>query len=84
MLTDTLTNISELLGISDSIIPNIITLMFVAVILFISLKSQLSLSAMIMIYVVSMTILTLLGIDSVFNLITLLEDVIDTVIDLVF
>ena len=84
MLTDTLTNISELLGISDSIIPNIITLMFVAVILFISLKSQLSLSAMIMIYVVSMTVLTLLGIDSVFNLITLLEDVIDTVIDLVF
>ena len=81
MLTDTLKNISDLLGISYDIIPNIITFMIVVVILFISLRSQLSFLALATVYFISMGVLTVLGIDSVFNLITLVSNAVDSVID---
>jgi len=83
MLSDVINNISTLIGIDSAILPNIITFFIVITLLFLSLKGMLSLTALIMVYVISMGILSILGIDSVFNVITLLEDLIDIVIDLV-
>lgn len=84
MLSDTLNNISELLGISYNILPNIITLIVVILLITISLSSQLDLKTMVMIYAIAMIILTLLGIDSIFNIITLLEIVVEQIVDLIF
>ena len=84
MLSDTLNNLSELIGIEASILPNIITLIVVILLITIGLSSQLDLKTMVMIYGLSMVILTILGIDSVFNVITLLTDLVDQLIDLIF
>lgn len=74
MLTDTLNNLAELIGISNTIIPNIITLIVVVIILGLSLKGQLSLLAIGMTYGITMAILQLLGIESVFNIVTLIDN----------
>jgi len=84
MLTDTLNNISELLGISSTILPNIITLIVVVLLLVIGLSSQLDLKTMLLIYAVAMGVLSLLGIDSIFNIITLITNAINEIIDLIF
>lgn len=74
MLGDFLNNVSTLLNIDNAIIPNIITFMVVTVIVFVSLKSQLSWVTLGSIYAIAMGILSILGVDSVFNIITLVED----------
>ena len=78
MLGETIDNISALLNINITIIPNIITFFIVVILIVLSFKMNTSglLSPVIMIalYTVSMTILTLLGIDSVFNIITLVGE----------
>ena len=84
MLTETLNNFSELLNINSAIIPNIITFIIVAVLLIISMKSALDLKSIVMIYGLTMGILTILGIDSVFNLFTLLELLYNEIIELIF
>lgn len=73
MLGETLDNLSTLLGINNTIIPNIITFMVVVTILFVTLKGQLSWVTLLTLYTLFMAILSLLGIDSIFNLITLVE-----------
>lgn len=84
MLTETLNNFSELLNINSTIIPNIITFIIVAVLLIISMKSALDLKSIVMIYGLTMGILAILGIDSVFNLFTLLELLYNEIIELIF
>ena len=79
MLGDTINNLSTVLGIDSAIIPNVITFIVVVIILAITLKGQLSLLTLGSIYAVAMTILTLLGIDSVFNLITIIENGIESI-----
>lgn len=74
MLSDTLDNISTIMGISNTIIPNIITLIIVTFILILTFKGQLSWVTLGFIYAISMGILTILGIDSVFNIVTLIKD----------
>ena len=84
MLTDTLQNISDFLSISNTVIPNLITLSVVTVLVIISFRGAVDWKLAILLYMVSMAILTLLGIDSVFNLITLIENGIDAIWELIF
>jgi len=76
MLGETLNNISLLLDIDPTILPNIITFLVVIFLIFIGFKMNFgSISApivLIALYTVSMTLLTLLGIHSIFNIITLI------------
>ena len=74
MLGDFLDNLSALLGITPTILPNIITFMVVVTILFITLKGQLSWVTLLTLYTIIMAILSLLGIDSIFNLISIVEN----------
>ena len=74
MLGDFLNNVSTLLNIDNAIIPNIITFMVVTVIVFVSLKSQLSWVTLGSIYAIAMGVLSILGVDSVFKIITLVEN----------
>jgi hypothetical protein len=71
MLGDTLENLSLLLNIDSSIIPNIFTLMIMIIVLGLTLKSQLNILTIIPIYLIISGILALLGVNSVFNLFTL-------------
>ncbi len=76
MLTDIINNFSDFLTFDRSIIPNIITLIVVVFLIILGFKMNYgSISApivLIALYTVSMTILTILGINSVFNIITLI------------
>ena len=74
MLGDVLDNLSALLGINNTILPNIITFMVVVTVLFITLKGQLSWVTLLTLYTIMMAILSLLGIDSIFNLISIVEN----------
>lgn len=74
MLGETIENVSILIGIDTDIIPNIITFMIVVILLALSLKGYLSLLTLSFLYAISMGVLSVLGIDSVFNIITLIEN----------
>ena len=74
MLGEVLDNLSALLGINNTILPNIITFMVVVTVLFITLKGQLSWVTLLTLYTIMMAILSLLGIDSIFNLISIVEN----------
>jgi hypothetical protein len=84
MIIETINNISQLLGIPLSVIPNIITLFTTIVILFVSMKSELSWSALAVLYAVFMAILSLLGIESVFNLVSLIVNALSDVLEILF
>ena len=84
MLTETINNISELLNIDYAILPNIITFIVVVVIIFLSVKGDLELKAILLIYGIVMGILSILGIDSVFNLFTIIESLITELTNLLF
>jgi hypothetical protein len=71
MIGDTLENLSLLLNIDSSIIPNIFTLIILVIVLGLTLKSQLNILTIIPIYLIISGILALLGVESVFNLFTL-------------
>jgi len=76
MLGETLNNMSLLLDIDPTILPNIITFLVVIFLIFIGFKMNFgSIAApivLVALYTVSMTLLTLLGIHSIFNIITLI------------
>lgn len=74
MLENTINALSDLMGIDPVIIPNIITFIVVVVILYLSFKGQLSWVVLLSIYGIAMAVLTLLGIDSVFNIISIIEE----------
>lgn len=84
MLTGRLNKLSDFLTLDRAWIPNLITFFVVVIILFISLKSQLEWTGLLIIYAIFMTILKILGIDSVFNILTIIETIWDTIIDLIF
>ena len=85
MLSETLNNISTILNISPDIIPNIITFIIVTTIIIISLSSGLGWQGLLIIYGIVMLILQLvLGIESVFNIFTLFEKLIDEIGSLIF
>ena len=84
MLAETLDNLSELLSINPEILPNIITLIVVVLLIAVSLKSQLSWTTLLTLYGIAMVILELLGIDSVFNIITIIRVVVNELIDDLF
>jgi hypothetical protein len=84
MLTDTINNLSDFLTFNRTLIPNIITFIIVVILIFLSLKSGLEFKGILLIYGIAMGILSVLGIDSVFNIITILENIIDQLIDLIF
>jgi ABC-type polysaccharide/polyol phosphate export permease len=84
MIIETINNISQLLGIPLSVIPNIITLFVTIIILFVSMKSELSWSALAVLYAVFMAILSLLGIESVFNLVSLIVNALSDVLEILF
>lgn len=79
MLGEFIDNLSILIGINNEIIPNIITFIVVVLIVTISFKSQLSIVALGTVYAIAMAILTLLGIDSIFNIITLIENGLESI-----
>ena len=76
MLGETITNISILMGISESIIPDILTILVIIVLLIMTFKMDssglLSIVIIIALYTLSMALLSALGIDSTFNIFTLL------------
>jgi hypothetical protein len=84
LLGGTLLRLSQLLRIPSSVIPNIITFIVVVILILTSIKGALEFKSIIIVYFISMTVLSLLGINSIFNLITILGTVIDAVIDLIF
>jgi hypothetical protein len=72
MLGEFLNNLSFLLNIDTAIIPNIITLCVTIFILYLSFKAEISgissVVVLIALYTISMGILSLLGINSIFNI----------------
>lgn len=77
-------NLSTILNIDTAIIPNIISFFVFIIVVGASLRSGLSWQGILIIYVIVSLILTLLGIDSVFNMISLLEALIDEIGSLIF
>lgn len=84
MIIETINDISKLLNIAPNIIPDIITLLATIILLFVSMKSELSWSALAVLYAVFMSILGLLGINSVFNLVTLIINSLADVLEILF
>lgn len=84
MIIETINDISKLLNIAPNIIPDIITLLATIILLFVSMKSELSWSALAVLYAVFMSILGLLGINSVFNLVTLIINALADVLEILF
>ena len=78
MLGDTIDNISKLLMIDLTIIPNIITFIVLLVIIYLSFKMQVNgfsgLGFVVILYTASMGVLTLLGINGIFNIFSLIGD----------
>lgn len=73
MLTPFIDNFSQFIGISNTIIPNVVTFIIVAFLLVLGLKGQATWATLLIIYGVAMVALDLLGIDSVFNLISMFK-----------
>ena len=84
MLTETINNLAEFLTIEASIIMNIITVIVVAILILISLASSLEWVTVGIIYAISMIVLQILGIESVFNIITLIISAIEALGDAIF
>ena len=84
MLTETINNLAEFLTIEASIIMNIITVIVVAILILISLASSLEWVTVGIIYAISMIVLQILGIESVFNIITLIISAIEVLGDAIF
>lgn len=76
MLYDTIITMSDLIGIDSSIIPNIITFVVVVGIVILTFKSQLTWISILGVYGISMAILSILGIESVFNIVTIVANVV--------
>ena len=74
MLFDDIATISKILGIPSTVIPDLITLFVVGFLILLTLKGQLSWITLVSVYTLSMGLLTLLGIDSVFNVVTLISN----------
>ena len=78
MFTNVINNISTLMGISNTIIPDIITLIIIILLIIMTFKmshGSILLSVIVLaLYTVSMGLLTTLGIDSTLNIFTLLGD----------
>jgi len=79
MFLETINNLSDLLTINRTIIPNIITFIVVVALIYLSFKGELGVAITIMLYTVSMSILELLGISSVFNIVTLAGSLINNI-----
>jgi len=79
MLENTINNLSDFLTINQAIIPNIITLVVVFVMFYLTLKGGLTWIAIALVYTLVMGVLELLGISSVFNLITVLGNEIESI-----
>ena len=84
MLQTTIENLSLLLGISSSIIMNAITLLVVIILVILSATSGLDMKTLSMVYGVAMAALTILGIDSVFNIFTLIRTAFYALLDIIF
>ena len=79
MFLETINNLSDLLTINRTIIPNIITFIVVVALIYLSFKGELGVAITIVLYTVSMSILELLGISSVFNIVTLAGSLINNI-----
>jgi hypothetical protein len=78
MLTDFLNDLSDFLLIDRSIIPNVLTLIVYVTITILALKGGvLDFIALLIIYLIASTVLSLLGIESVFNVIDMILNFID-------
>ena len=84
MLGDTFDNLSELLMLESSILPNIFTFIIVIILVGLAFSGQVEFKVMFILYFISMGILSILGVDSVFNLITLIQIAVEEVVDLIF
>ena len=79
MLYDPIFELSKLIGIDLNIIPDIITFFVLIAIIILTFKSQLSWTLLLSIYAISMAVLSLLGIQSDFNIITIIGKVLGDV-----
>ena len=84
MLTSTIENLATLLGVSSDTLMNVITFFIVILLIIISLSSGLEFKGIALIYGVTMTILQLLGIESVFNIFTLIISAIEGLANEIF
>ena len=84
MLTSTIENLATLLGVSSDTLMNVITFFIVVLLIIISLSSGLEFKGIALIYGVTMTILQILGIESVFNIFTLIISAIEGLANEIF
>ena len=79
MLENTINSLSDFLTISQVIIPNIITLVVITIMFWLTLKGGLNWIGIMLIYTLIMGVLELLGISSVFNLVSVLAEQVDLI-----
>lgn len=78
MLTDFLNDLSDFLLMDRSIIPNVLTLIVYVALTIIALKGGVSdFLTLLIVYLVASTVLSLLGVESVFNVIDMILNFID-------
>ena len=84
MLTELFNNLALFLGIEASVFMNVITLLVVVLLILIGLSSGLEFKGIMLVYGIAMAILQILGIESVFNIFTLIGNVIDEITQAIF
>jgi hypothetical protein len=84
MLTELFNNLALFLGIEASVFMNVITLLVVVLLILIGLSSGLEFKGILLVYGIAMAILQILGIESVFNIFTLIGDVLDEIAQSIF
>ena len=84
MLTELFNNLALFLGIEASVFMNVITLLVVVLLILIGLSSGLEFKGIMLVYGIAMAILQILGIESVFNIFTLIGDVLDEIAQSIF
>jgi len=78
MLTEFLNDLSDFLLINRSILPNVLTLIVYVALTIIALKGGVSdFLTLLIVYLVASTVLSLLGVESVFNVIDMILNFID-------
>ena len=84
MLTELFNNLALFLGVEASVFMNVITLLVVVLLILIGLSSGLEFKGILLVYGIAMAILQILGIESVFNIFTLIGNVIEEITQAIF
>lgn len=81
IIGETIDKLSDFLTFDRAILPNLITLIIVIIINFLSLKGGAHWVAVIVINLIFMSLLEIMGISSVFNVISIINTIIEEIKD---